>query len=359
MTISRNTFKIQIQELETWSINIEDDQSYVASDEKSKEEERSMESDDRVPNDIDVDIPTKFDLNQQGTSFDDTSNHPNNRGNQDAKANEEEENDKHETNANKESDTNCPPGFEHMKQSVLCHSHSSFTTNTKSDSYSILDARVTMDILQESNVKCDVNGDENTKLFHGFLKQKRRHQSIQGITVDGTWITDPHLVKPAFLNFFKAKFQEIEAYVSFDTLVGASILNDSDIELEYEHVVMNVTLVDSKNLIDRVSSCTSLFSLPERLKADNMIRVNQLVTILLIKSSIHLLDQNSLIHIRSCKSPTAVLFDGDTGRISICHCETKEYHSECSIKISRIMRRTLVTTCELIGVQQMYFDVVS
>ncbi|GJV53960.1 hypothetical protein Tco_1449701 [Tanacetum coccineum] len=31
---------------------------------------------------------------------------------------------------------------------------------------------------------------------------------------------------------------------------------------------------------------------------------------------------------------------------------TKEYHSECSGKITRIMRRTLVATCELIGVEQ-------
>ncbi|GKB90188.1 hypothetical protein Tco_0962460 [Tanacetum coccineum] len=46
-------------------------------------------------------------------------------------------------------------------------------------------------------------------------------------------------------------------------------------------------IVDSKNLIDMVSSCTSLFSLPER----------------------------------SHKSPTAVLFDVDTGRISIRQCE--------------------------------------
>ncbi|GJU43138.1 hypothetical protein Tco_1200404 [Tanacetum coccineum] len=29
----------------------------------------------------------------------------------------------------------------------------------------------------------------------------------------------------------------------------------------------------------------------------------------------------SLIHIENCKSPTAVLFDDDTGRISIRHCE--------------------------------------
>ncbi|GKD75578.1 hypothetical protein Tco_1333860 [Tanacetum coccineum] len=90
-----------------------------------------------------------------------------------------------------------------------------------------------------------------------------------------------------------------------------------------------------------------LWSCLQRLKADSMIRVNQIVTIFLIKSSIHLLDQyrypvsTSSIHIEFCKSPTAVLFDVNTGRISIRHCETKEYPSECSGKISRIMRKTL------------------
>nr|GEV17766.1 putative RNA-directed DNA polymerase, eukaryota, reverse transcriptase zinc-binding domain protein [Tanacetum cinerariifolium] len=74
-----------------------------------------------------------------------------------------------------------------------------------------------MNVLQKSRVKWDAEGDENTKFFHGLLKQKRRHQSIQGITVDGTWITDPHQVKSAFLNFFKAEFQETEAPVSFNS----------------------------------------------------------------------------------------------------------------------------------------------
>ncbi|GJW88999.1 hypothetical protein Tco_0164339 [Tanacetum coccineum] len=72
---------------------------------------------------------------------------------------------------------------------------------------------------------------------------------------------------------------------------------------------------------------TYLFSLPECLKADSTVRVNQIVTVFLIESSIHLLDQNRylvdriLIHIESRKSPTVVLFDVDTGRISIRHCE--------------------------------------
>ncbi|GKA74136.1 hypothetical protein Tco_0780438 [Tanacetum coccineum] len=60
-----------------------------------------------------------------------------------------------------------------------------------------------------------------------------------------------------------------------------------------------------------------------------------------------LLDQNrypidtSLIHIESRKSPIAVLFVVDTGRISIRYYKAKEYHSECSGNITRIMCRTL------------------
>ncbi|GJW16639.1 hypothetical protein Tco_0024075 [Tanacetum coccineum] len=65
----------------------------------------------------------------------------------------------------------------------------------------------------------------------------------------------------------------------------------------------------------RVSSCASLLSLPERLKADNTIMSEPL--------------------------PTEVLFDVDIGRISIRHCETKEYHFECSAKITSKGKRLL------------------
>ncbi|GJW94435.1 MADS-box protein SOC1-like protein [Tanacetum coccineum] len=76
---------------------------------------------------------------------------------------------------------------------------------------------------------------------------------------------------------------------------------------------------------DALDSPYLLVLLPERLKADNTIRVNQIVTIFLIKSSIHLLDQNRypvdthLIHIESRKSPIAELFEVDSRRISIRH----------------------------------------
>ncbi|GJS15103.1 hypothetical protein Tco_0409575 [Tanacetum coccineum] len=60
-------------------------------------------------------------------------------------------------------------------------------------------------------------------------------------------------------------------------------------------------MVDSKNLLERVSSCTSLFSLPEY--------------------HIEFQVNTSLIRKESHKSPTTVLFYVDTGRISIRHYE--------------------------------------
>ncbi|GKE65266.1 hypothetical protein Tco_1519427, partial [Tanacetum coccineum] len=76
-----------------------------------------------------------------------------------------------------------------------------------------------------------------------------------------------------------------------------------------------------------------------------MVRVNQIVAISLIESSIHILDQNrypvdtSLIHLESHKSPTKSLFDVGSRRIFIVTVNTKEYHSGVLAIITRIMPR--------------------
>ncbi|GJX47996.1 hypothetical protein Tco_0273186 [Tanacetum coccineum] len=78
-------------------------------------------------------------------------------------------------------------------------------------------------------------------------------------------------------------------------------------------------IVDSKNLLDKFSLRISQSRQHDKSESDSYY--------LLIMSSIHLLDlyrypvDTSLIHIESRKSPTAVLFDDDTGRTSIRHCE--------------------------------------
>nr|GEU96335.1 hypothetical protein [Tanacetum cinerariifolium] len=40
-----------------------------------------------------------------------------------------------------------------------------------------------MDLIQKSRVKWDIEGDENSKFFHGLINQKRRNQMINGIMV--------------------------------------------------------------------------------------------------------------------------------------------------------------------------------
>ncbi|GJX04161.1 hypothetical protein Tco_0190077, partial [Tanacetum coccineum] len=77
-----------------------------------------------------------------------------------------------------------------------------------------LDRYYSMDITQKSKIQWDVKGDENTSFFHGILNQKRRHQLVQGIMVNGEWISNPIQVKKAFFNFFHDKFQPTES--SFD-----------------------------------------------------------------------------------------------------------------------------------------------
>ncbi|GJU51774.1 hypothetical protein Tco_1221329 [Tanacetum coccineum] len=83
-----------------------------------------------------------------------------------------------------------------------------------------IDHMESMDLFQKARIKWDIEGDENTKFFHTLIKQNRRRQAIQGIMVDGTWVSNPLQVKEAFLDFYKDKFQshvpqdDIELFIS-------------------------------------------------------------------------------------------------------------------------------------------------
>nr|GEX29051.1 RNA-directed DNA polymerase, eukaryota, reverse transcriptase zinc-binding domain protein [Tanacetum cinerariifolium] len=83
-----------------------------------------------------------------------------------------------------------------------------------------IDRIESMDLFQKARIKWDIEGDENTKFFHSLIKQNRRRQAIQGIMVDGTWVSNPVQVKEAFLDFYKEKFlshvpqDDIELFVS-------------------------------------------------------------------------------------------------------------------------------------------------
>ncbi|GKD16835.1 putative RNA-directed DNA polymerase, eukaryota, reverse transcriptase zinc-binding domain protein [Tanacetum coccineum] len=102
-----------------------------------------------------------------------------------------------------------------------------------------------MDLIQKAHIKWDIEGDENSKFFHGLINQKRRNQMINGIMVEGNWITNPCLIKDAFLQFYKRKFQAQDSQVMFSNLPHSHSLNCMD----RETLERQVTLEEIKEAI--------------------------------------------------------------------------------------------------------------
>lgn len=48
-----------------------------------------------------------------------------------------------------------------------------------------------MELAQKAKVKWLIEGDENSKYFHGILNKKRSQVAIRGILVNEEWVDDP------------------------------------------------------------------------------------------------------------------------------------------------------------------------
>ncbi|GJT48565.1 RNA-directed DNA polymerase, eukaryota [Tanacetum coccineum] len=51
-----------------------------------------------------------------------------------------------------------------------------------------------------------VEGDENSRFFHGMLNKKRNILNVRGIIVDGVWVDNPTMVKKQFFEHFRTRF---------------------------------------------------------------------------------------------------------------------------------------------------------
>ncbi|GJU25337.1 RNA-directed DNA polymerase, eukaryota [Tanacetum coccineum] len=63
-----------------------------------------------------------------------------------------------------------------------------------------------LDMAQKAKVCWSIEGDENSKYFHGIINKKRSQLAIHGILEEGEWIIDPPKVKKEFLNHFTNRF---------------------------------------------------------------------------------------------------------------------------------------------------------
>nr|GEV11797.1 putative reverse transcriptase domain-containing protein [Tanacetum cinerariifolium] len=64
------------------------------------------------------------------------------------------------------------------------------------------------DRIQKSKVKWAVEGDENSKFFHGIINKRRSQLAIREVFVDGIWRSDPVRIKNAFFDHFEARFKK-------------------------------------------------------------------------------------------------------------------------------------------------------
>ncbi|GKB28399.1 RNA-directed DNA polymerase, eukaryota [Tanacetum coccineum] len=61
---------------------------------------------------------------------------------------------------------------------------------------------------QKAKIRWAIEGDENTKYFHGIINKKRSQLAIRGVLVNGDWIEEPSKVKDEFLNHFANRFSK-------------------------------------------------------------------------------------------------------------------------------------------------------
>ncbi|GJY65385.1 RNA-directed DNA polymerase, eukaryota, partial [Tanacetum coccineum] len=89
------------------------------------------------------------------------------------------------------------------------------------------------ELSQKAKIHWSIEGDENSKYFHGILNKRRSQLVIRGVLVDGDWISDPSKVKDEFFNHFKKQFSPPQSSrICFDYVFPTRLSSDQVEELE-------------------------------------------------------------------------------------------------------------------------------
>ncbi|KAJ0899055.1 putative RNA-directed DNA polymerase [Helianthus annuus] len=65
-----------------------------------------------------------------------------------------------------------------------------------------------LDLRQKSRSKWAIDGDENSAFFHNIINSNISTNRLNGLMVDGVWITDPLVIKESLFGFFRQQFSE-------------------------------------------------------------------------------------------------------------------------------------------------------
>ncbi|GJY50621.1 hypothetical protein Tco_0441468 [Tanacetum coccineum] len=102
-----------------------------------------------------------------------------------------------------------------------------------------------MEAAQKAKIKWAIEGDENSKYYHGILNKKRSRLTIRGILVDGSWIDSPNIVKNEFLSHFKNRFDKpqqrhLQINMTFPHMITADQKADLECDVLREEIKRDV-----------------------------------------------------------------------------------------------------------------------
>ncbi|GJT13803.1 RNA-directed DNA polymerase, eukaryota [Tanacetum coccineum] len=110
-----------------------------------------------------------------------------------------------------------------------------------------------LDMVQKAKIRWAIEGDENSKFFHGIINKKRSQLAIHGVLADGDWIVEPSLVKNEFLKHFAAPSSSRDKKMVWDCGISKSPGPDG---FTFEFYRKYWSLIDH----DVVAAVTSFFS---------------------------------------------------------------------------------------------------
>ncbi|GKC02424.1 RNA-directed DNA polymerase, eukaryota, partial [Tanacetum coccineum] len=97
------------------------------------------------------------------------------------------------------------------------------------------------DAVQKAKVKWAIEGDENSKFFHGIINKRRSQLAIRGVFVSGDWHTDPTLVKDSFYDHFASRFKQpvcsrLKLSMSFPNRLSPDQIGELDMNITMDEI---------------------------------------------------------------------------------------------------------------------------
>ncbi|GKB93871.1 RNA-directed DNA polymerase, eukaryota, partial [Tanacetum coccineum] len=104
-----------------------------------------------------------------------------------------------------------------------------------------INSKYASELYQKAKIRWSIEGDENSKYFHGIINKRRSQLAIRGVLVDGDWISDPATVKNEFLCHFQKQFSPPQpSRICFDyifpTRLSSDLVEDLERDVSYDEV---------------------------------------------------------------------------------------------------------------------------